>query len=159
MVHSVFNTHGCSLSLVFAFCMSFIFLFCTGYSEASMYHIKGKNLSVIYYTHIQSDSFTVASRISYGSYTPGMTVGSRDLSGLSTRVGDTVSVWTAASELFCICQRPFGRFNMYNHRTRQWEKSFWLVAQVNRPACNKRHENREAKPPEPVAVVLIITHI
>lgn len=43
MLHSVSNIGGCSLSLVFAFCLSIILLFNSGHSEASIYHIKGKN--------------------------------------------------------------------------------------------------------------------
>lgn len=45
MLHSVSTTHGCSPSLVFALCLPLILLLNDGYSEASMYHIKGKTYS------------------------------------------------------------------------------------------------------------------
>ncbi len=43
--------------------------------------------------------------------------------------------------------------------TRWWEKSLWLAVQISGPAHKKRHGNREGKPPKPVAVVFMITHI
>ncbi|KAJ4934738.1 hypothetical protein JOQ06_007521 [Pogonophryne albipinna] len=41
MLHSMGNIHGCSLSLVIAFCLALIVLLSNGYSEASMYNMKG----------------------------------------------------------------------------------------------------------------------
>ncbi|CAK6955131.1 hypothetical protein NQZ68_000766 [Scomber scombrus] len=41
MLHPITNVHGCSLSLEFSLCLSFILLLSNGCTEASAYHIKG----------------------------------------------------------------------------------------------------------------------